>query len=118
MEGSRWESKAAGARQASLRSRMAKNPPAVWETWVRCLGWEDALEESMATHCSVLAWESHGQRSLVGYSPRGHKESDTTERLSTEHGRGQSELTGGLFGRWGQWGWKGSEGGPCERGAG
>ena len=33
----------------------------------------------MATHSSVLAWEIHGQRSLVGYSPWGHKESDTTE---------------------------------------
>ena len=35
----------------------------------------------MATHSSILAWISHGQRSLVGYSPWGHKESDTTERL-------------------------------------
>ena len=38
----------------------------------------------MATHSSILAWEIHGQRSLVGYSPGGGKESDTTERLSTE----------------------------------
>ena len=36
----------------------------------------------MATHPSILAWEIHGQRSLVGYSPWGHKEVDTTERLS------------------------------------
>ena len=36
----------------------------------------------MATHSSILAWEPHGQRSLVGYSPRDHKESDTTERLT------------------------------------
>ena len=35
----------------------------------------------MATHSSILPGESHGQKSLVGYSPRGHKESDTTERL-------------------------------------
>ena len=35
----------------------------------------------MATHSSILPVESHGWRSLVGYSPRGHKESDTTERL-------------------------------------
>ena len=43
------------------------------------------LEEEMATHSSVLAWriESHVKRSLVGYSPWGQKESDTTERLST-----------------------------------
>ena len=36
----------------------------------------------MATHCSILAWEIHGQRSLVGYSLWGLKESGTTERLS------------------------------------
>ena len=33
----------------------------------------------MATHSSILAWEIHGQMNLVGYSPWGHKESDTTE---------------------------------------
>ena len=37
----------------------------------------------MATHSNILAWEkSHGLRSLVGYSPRGRKESDMTERLT------------------------------------
>ena len=41
------------------------------------LGREDALEEGMATHS--LPGESHGERSLVGYSPWGRKESDTTE---------------------------------------
>ena len=35
---------------------MVKNPPAMWETWIRSLGWEDPLEEGMATHSSVLAW--------------------------------------------------------------
>ena len=35
---------------------MAKNLPAVWETWVRSLGWEDLLEKGLATHSSVLAW--------------------------------------------------------------
>ena len=33
-----------------------KNLPAMWETWVRSLGWEDPLEEGMATHSSILAW--------------------------------------------------------------
>ena len=33
-----------------------KNPPALWETWVRSLGWEDSMEEGMATHSSILAW--------------------------------------------------------------
>ena len=41
---------------ASLVSQMAKNLPAVWETWVWSLGWEDSLEEGMATHSSVPAW--------------------------------------------------------------
>ena len=40
----------------SLVSQMVKNLPAVWETWVQSLGWEDPLEESMATHSSILAW--------------------------------------------------------------
>ena len=53
------------------------------EMWVQSLGQEDPLEEGMATHSSILPGESHGQRSLAGYSPWGHKESDTTERLST-----------------------------------
>ena len=43
------------------------------------LGWEDPLEEGMATHSSFLPGEAHGQRSLVGYSPKGRKESDMTE---------------------------------------
>ena len=37
---------------------MVENPPAMWETWVRFLGWEDPLEEGMATHSSILAWRS------------------------------------------------------------
>ena len=46
------------------------------ETWVQTLGWEDPLEEGMATHCSLIDLENpHGQRSLAGYSPRDHKES-------------------------------------------
>jgi len=35
---------------------MVKNPPAMWETWVQSLGWEDPLEEGMATHSGILAW--------------------------------------------------------------
>ena len=35
---------------------MVKNPPAVWETWVQFQGWEDSLEEGIATHSSILAW--------------------------------------------------------------
>jgi len=36
---------------------VVKNSPAVWETWVPSLGWEDSLEEEMATHSSILAWK-------------------------------------------------------------
>ena len=39
-----------------MMSWMVKNPPAARETWVRSLGWEDPVEESMATHPSILAW--------------------------------------------------------------
>ena len=41
---------------AFLVAQMVKNPPAMQETWVRSLGWEDPLEEGMATHSSILAW--------------------------------------------------------------
>ena len=61
---------------------MVKNLHAMQETWVQSLGREDPLEKEMAAHSSILAWESHGQRTLVGYSPWGHKESDMTKRLS------------------------------------
>ena len=55
------------------------------ETWVRSLGKEDPLEKEMATHSSILAWKIHGQRSLVGYGPRGCKEADTTEATERTH---------------------------------
>ena len=64
---------------ASLVAQTVKNLPAMLETWVRSLGWEDPLEEGMATHSSILAWSPLRQRSLVGYSPWSHKESNTTE---------------------------------------
>ena len=46
---------------------------------IRSLGQEDPLEKGMATHFSIVAGESHGQRSLTGYGPEDHKESDMTE---------------------------------------
>ena len=42
--------------RASLVAQSVKSPPAMWETWVQSLGWEDRLEEGMATHSSILAW--------------------------------------------------------------
>ena len=61
---------------------MVKNLSAIWETWVRSLGWEDPLAEGMATQLTLeySCLESpHGHRSLVGYNPWGHKELDSTE---------------------------------------
>ena len=53
---------------------MVKNLAAMQETWVQSLGWEDTLEQGMATHSSILAWRIHGQRSLAGYVPWGRQE--------------------------------------------
>ena len=51
-----------GLLRASLVAQLVKNPPAMWETWVRFLGWEDPLKKGKATHSSILAnGESHGQ---------------------------------------------------------
>ena len=61
---------------------MLKNPLAMQETQVQFLGLEDTLEEEVANHSSILPGEPNGQRSLVGYSPWSHKESDTTEQLT------------------------------------
>ena len=41
---------------ASLVAQILKNPFAMWETWVRSLGWEDPLEEGISTHSSILTW--------------------------------------------------------------
>ena len=60
-------------------AQMVKNLPAMQETWVRSLCWEDPLEEGMQPTPVFLPGESHGQRSLAGYGPWGHKDSDTTE---------------------------------------
>ena len=58
-----------------LSSYSIKNPPAMWETWIRSLGWEDPLEKGKATHSSILAWRIP----WTVYSPWGRKELDTTE---------------------------------------
>ena len=52
-------------------AQRVKNPPAMQETWVQSLGRKHPLKKEMATHSSTLAWRILGQRSLVGYSPRG-----------------------------------------------
>ena len=52
--------------RASLVAQLVKNPPAVRETWVQSLGWEDPLEESMAIHSSILAWRIPWTEELGG----------------------------------------------------
>ena len=56
---------------------VVKNPPAKQETWVHSPGWEDPLEKEMATHSSILAWKSHGWRSLAGLQSMGSQKSRT-----------------------------------------
>ena len=58
---------------------MVKDPPAIQETWVQSLGWEDPLEEGMATHFSILAWRIPMDRGALLATVHGISESDTTE---------------------------------------
>ena len=67
---------------ASLVSQMVKNPPTMRETWVGSLGWENPLEEGMATYSSILAWRILMNRGGWQASPWSCEESDMTERLS------------------------------------
>ena len=61
--------------------QLVENLPAVWETWVQSLGWEDPLEKEKATHSSILAWRIPGL-----YSPWAPKELDMTKQLSLSLG--------------------------------
>ena len=56
-----------------------KNLPAMRESWVQSLGWEDPLEKGMATHSSILAWRSPWTEDPDGLQSLGCKESDMTE---------------------------------------
>ena len=62
-------------------AQLVKRLPTMQETWVQSLGREDLLEKEMQPTPGFLPGKSHGRRSLVGYTPWGCKESDTTERL-------------------------------------
>ena len=63
---------------ASLVAQVVKNLPAMWETWVWSLNWEEPLEEGMAPHSRILAWRSHMDRGAWWAA-----ELDVTETLST-----------------------------------
>ena len=67
-------------------AQMVKNPSATWETWVQSLGWEEPLEEGVATHSSLLAWRIPKDRGAWQVRSVGHKESDMTDQLSTAQG--------------------------------
>ena len=67
---------------------MVKNPPAMWETWVPSLGWEDPLEEGMATHSSILAWRIPMDRGAWQATVHGVAKRQTrisTAQVVTEH---------------------------------
>ena len=66
---------------ASLVAQRLKHMPAMWVTGVRSLGQEDPGRRKWKPTPVFLPGESHGRRSLGGYSPRGRKESDTTVQL-------------------------------------
>ena len=59
-----------------------KNLPAMWETRVGFLGWEDPLEEDMATHSSILAWRIPKDRGVLWATVHGVTESDMIEQLT------------------------------------
>ena len=56
---------------ASLVAQLVENPPAMWETWVPSLGWEDPLEKGMETHSSILAWRVPWTEQPGDWSPQG-----------------------------------------------
>ena len=64
---------------ASLVAQRVKNLPAMWETWVWSLGWEDPLEEGIATHSSILAWRFPMDRGAWWATVHEAAESDLTE---------------------------------------
>ena len=67
---------------ASLVAQTIKNQPTVWETKIQSLGWENPLEEGMATHFRILAWRIPMDRGA--YRPQGCKELDTTEATRSD----------------------------------
>ena len=74
-----WGAIAFSSIGASLVAQVVKNLPAMQETWVRSLGWEDPLEKGMAIHSSIFAWRTPWTEEPGGATVHGVTESDTTE---------------------------------------
>ena len=70
---------------ASLMVQTVKNLPVMWETWVRSLGWEDSLEEDMATHSCILAWRIPMDRGAWRATVHGITKSQTELSDSAQH---------------------------------
>ena len=70
---------------ASLVAQSVKNLPAMQETWVGFLGWEDSLEKEIATHFGILAWRIPWNEEPGRLQSMGSQESDTTSRLNCHH---------------------------------
>ena len=60
-------------------AQLVKNLPAMRETWVRSLGWDDPLEKGMTTHSNTIAWGILWKKELGRLQSMGHKELDMTE---------------------------------------
>ena len=71
-------------RLASLVAQTVKNVPAMLETWVHSLGWEDPLEKGMAIHCSILAWRIPMDRGVWGATVHRVTKSRTLKLSRTE----------------------------------
>ena len=61
---------------------MVRNPPAMQETWVQSLGWEDPLEKGMSTHSNILAWRNPWTEEPGGLQSTGSQRVGQTERLT------------------------------------
>ena len=64
-------------------AQMVKNPPAIWETWVRSLGWEDPLENGKVTHSTILAWRIPWPEEPGGLQSIGSQSQTRLKGLST-----------------------------------
>ena len=69
---------------ASLVARLVENPPAMWETWVRSLGWEDPLEKGKAAHSSILGLENSTDCTVHGVTKSQTRLSDFHFYFQTE----------------------------------